>query len=73
MKNAIDLQNSTLAGRVVRMAALLALTMVLGLSLTVIFRESATFLSIPTGSTPTERGNTHKTGPWHFGAPSARV
>jgi hypothetical protein len=73
MKIVTRLQYSTRAGRVARVAALLALTIALGLNLAVIYRDSAMVPSTPTESTPPEKNNTHKTGPWHYPPVGTRV
>jgi hypothetical protein len=55
------------------MAALLALTMVLGLILGVIVRDSTVVPSTPTESSPPEKNNSDKTGPWHYAPVLTRV
>ena len=65
MKTVTGLQYSTRAGRIARMAALLVVTMALGLNVAVLFRDS-TVPSTPIESTPSEKSTPHKTGPWHY-------
>jgi hypothetical protein len=66
MRNAIGLQIWTRVGRAARIAVLLVLTIALTRVLAVIFIHSAMSSSTPVESTPSEKNDTHKTGPWVY-------
>ncbi len=55
------------------MAALLALTLALGLNLAAIVRDSALAPPTPKESTSPQKDNAHKTGPWHYPPVLTRV
>ena len=66
MKNAIRLQYWSRMGRLARIAALLVVTVALGMGLAVIFIDSAMFKSTPVESTPSKKNDANKTGPWVY-------
>jgi hypothetical protein len=66
MKNAIGLQYWTRVRPVARIAALLVMTIALGMCLAVIFVDSKLFSSTPVESTPSKKSDANKTGPWVY-------
>ena len=73
MKTATCLQYSTLAGRVARTAALLAVMMALGLNLAGIYKDSAMAPPTPKESIAPQKNHTNKTGPWVYQPVFTRV